>query len=311
MTRAAVTTQDLQKFFAAYGVAKPIDLSQSNNLGWRLRETVEGLIPQFVEAGTVALANDHIRLDQLKKVKGASARAFNTMARYDGKDPLSFYELALGLEKADLLRLPAGQSAATLWQDPASVRWGILKHDRQSELGDYLESRRKADAALGNALMVLDAWANERPSDFEGILSFDGRIIDIMLACHDYRIRDPFLALFQTPEETVGDNPIEGFQNLERDFESILSRLKTQDLGVIQALLKDSNPRKVAFGLLCAKRMLSKAQFTATCKNLLPGRSPLASATVYRTEKNSVTLGELAQELVQDRSIPIRLAGLD
>lgn len=313
MGKTTLTTADFRNFLAGYGITRPIDLSKVAEPGWSLREEMEELAPQLVQVPAKEV-DSYIRLDQLKKVKGASARVFNAMANHDGENDLSLYELALGLEKAELLRLPLGKSTATLWQSTDSIRWGILKHERQSELVHYLEIRRDDDGRK-NALDILEALAQQNPADFEGTIALDPRFREIMLSSNDPEIRRRFLKLFQIPSVANGRDILEGFENLEREFEPILSKLKTQDLSTAQELYRSSDPKKAAFGLLCAKKLLNKSQFKAVCRTLEADRPSLSSKTAYSYGTNpsvAVTVGELLQTLMEGRSdLPTTLAGLD
>ena len=310
MTKKIVTDSDVKNFFAAYGLTDPLDLSKAKEPGRQLRETVEGCMSQMSSA---AISDyDYLRADQLKKT-GASMRVFNALAWQDGETDLTSYELAQGLERAELLRLPASRDVAALWQNIDSIQWAVVRHGRQSELANYLDTRRN-DNGRRSALTIMEEWAQKNPSDFEGTFAFDLRISDIILASKDSAVRDRFLKLFQTPAEVSGEDLLEGFDNLERDFQSILEKLKAGDLATAQELLKNSNPRKVAFGLLCAKKLLSASQFKAVCRLLSAERPSLSSKTVYSYgtgTQTSVTVGELLRNLVRGKStLSIQLAGL-
>lgn len=315
MARPPITTDDYRRFFAGFGLTKPIDLSTVEDAGWQLREETEALLPELLNIQSRGPGNSYIRFDELKKVEGASLPVFREMAGYDEEPDLSLYELALGLEKAGLFNLPLQENVTTLWQSFDSLRWGILKDGRQSELANYLDSHR-TDVGRENALRILEERAEKAPSDFETVSSFDGRLISILLGTGDPDIRRRTLNLFQTSTEAGGEELLDGFANLEGDFRPLLEQLRVEDLAVVQQeLLKSSNPRKVAFGLLCAKKLLNKTQFTAFCRRFFPGQSPIASKKVfhYGTKRSTAaTLGELAKALVvQERHDPTRFAGIE
>lgn len=312
MAKTALTTTDYRNFFAAYGLTDPIDLSKTANPGWELREKVETFAPHLIGGKAQSIGNGYIRFDQLKKAGAPVGRVFTDLARHDGVSDLSIYELALGLEKADLLRLPLGREAATLWQSLDSIRWDLLNNRGQNELAEYLDCHR-SDAERRNALTILEEWAAKTPADFEGECGFDERILGTLLASKDPEIRQRFFALFQTALQTDGDDPLENFESFERDYRGVLATLRPQDLPMIQALLKNPNPRKAAFALLCAKKVLNKTQFIATCRKLLADRPVLASKPVYHCGRNgqtAVTLGELVTALVQNQKPAIRLADI-
>lgn len=288
-----VSSQDILDFFGAFGIRKPIDLRTSKDTGLALRETVSQLAPRLVKQG---LGDGFIDLQDLRD-KPIRPEVFAEIASFDQDPSLSTYELALTLEVVGLLKLPQGHNVSSLWLSSGSTRWHALKEMSDAEVIKYLERHPNDDRARHKALEILEALRQRLPAYFESALTSE-RLMELMLVTEDVSIRRRFLNLFQIPAAIEGDNLRRGVGILREDFEPLLAKLNRIDLPTIREMLQSSNPKKVAFGLLCAERIL-RGEELREIRRWLASQSPLLTRGISQYQGAPVTLKDFMVTIQQ------------
>lgn len=294
-----VSGQDIREFFRTLGIQKPIDLSASKDIGWTLRETVSQLAPRLVKGG---LGDGYIDLQDLR-VRPTRPEVFAEIASFDQDPSLSSYELALTLEVVGLLRLPRGHTVSSLWLSVGSTRWHALKEMSDAEVIKFLERHPDDDKARAQAVEILETLRQRFPTYFETALTSE-RLMDLMLATEDVSIRKRFLNLFQIPTLIEGENLRGGVAILREGFEPLLAKLNRIDLPSIREMLQSSNPKKVAFGLLCAERVL-RGEELREVRRWLASRNTLLTKGISHYQGALVTLRDFMVTIQQLNRRPL------
>lgn len=307
MGSGEISGRDVGQFFRAFGVRQTVDLSRRLDAGWQLRKTVDEVAARLVDSNG---GDNVIALDELKD-RPIRVRVFQNIAsqneEWDDNYLLEPYEIALALHKAGLVRVPRGKDVPTLWRDVDSVKWGVVEERNFGELNRYLEANT-TDEARRQALVTLEGRVAKEGSLLDGT-DFLEKTITAILKSSDVEIRGRFLRLFQIDTTPF---PVGGTDHFRQSFKPVMDRLRSDDLAAVRHIVQSDNPGQVAFGLLCAEKIMTAEQFQQALHGVA-ARQVLAGQQIYTYEiyaefgcgapwKVTVTLADFVKTLLEEIS---------